>query len=112
MVNAFLFSQFVEGTRAKLVFRNCWRHRLGPTNDEGWYLGQCGFSSMAPAWGEFYKVEGDLLLGAKQEDWVTLDAPEPGSRHYLFYFRDATFECDATSFEVSLPPHVASANAA
>ena len=112
LVNAFVFPQFVEGTRASLVFRNCWRHRLGPTNDEGWYQGQCRFSGVAPAWGEFYQVEGDLVLGAGLEDWVTFDAPEPGSNHYLFYLRDATFECDASSLEVYLPPQIASANAA
>jgi hypothetical protein len=30
---------------------------LGRTNDEGWYLGQCRFSKVAPTWGEFYHVQ-------------------------------------------------------
>src|SRR5262252_4184855 len=53
------FNQFSQGDRGGLVFRNCWRYRLGKTNDEGWYLGQCRFSKVAPAWGEFYEVQGD-----------------------------------------------------
>jgi hypothetical protein len=39
-LNPFQFKQFSKGDRGCLVFRNCWRYRLGGTNDEGWYLGQ------------------------------------------------------------------------
>jgi hypothetical protein len=102
-VNAIVFPQFVEGSRAKVVFRNCWRYRLGPTNDEGWYMGQCRFSGVAPAWGEFYQVDGELHVGMARGEWVTVREPYPQSMHYLFYMKDETFECDATSFEVSLP---------
>jgi hypothetical protein len=58
-LNSFQFKRFQEGDRGRLVFRNCWRYRMGVTNDEGWYLGQCRFSNVAPAWGEFYEVRGD-----------------------------------------------------
>lgn len=49
-------------------FKNCARYRFGPENDEGWYLGQCRFSGIAPDWGEFYKVNGDLKLGECPSD--------------------------------------------
>lgn len=52
-VNAFQFPEFVEGTKATVRFKNCQRFRVGPTNDEGWYMGKCRFSRLAPAWGEF-----------------------------------------------------------
>lgn len=107
-VNAFLFPQYAEGARMCVVFRNCWRYRLGPTNDEGWYMGQCRFSRLAPVWGEFYQVDGNLLLDAASEKWLTIGVPRPTSHHYLFYMKDATFECDATSVEVSLPLQSAS----
>jgi hypothetical protein len=99
-LNAFQFKQFSEGDRGRLVFRNCWRYRLGGTNDEGWYLGRCRFSKIAPAWGEFYEVQGDLKLESSPSDWVTV-APEPDipTKHFLFYLRDVTFECDAESVE-------------
>jgi hypothetical protein len=45
-------------------------YRLGGTNDEGWYVGQCRFSKVAPAWGEFYEVDGDLKLESSSDDWV------------------------------------------
>ena len=108
-VNAFVFRQFAEGTRAKVVFHNCWRYRLGPTNDEGWYMGQCRFSGVAPAWGEFYQVNGELQISAARDEWFTVHEPFPQSKHYLFYLKDCTFECDATSFEISLPIRAISA---
>jgi hypothetical protein len=99
-LNAFRFKQFPESARGRIVFRNCWRYRLGGTNDEGWYMGQCRFSKVAPAWGEFYEVKGDLKLECSPEGWVVL-GPEPQSavRHFLFYMRDQTFECDAEAVE-------------
>src|SRR5690349_17786266 len=44
--------------RGMLSFRDCSEWRLGDTNDEGWYLGQCRYSDIAPAWGEFYEILG------------------------------------------------------
>lgn len=98
-LNPFQFKQFSEGDRGRLVFRNCWRYRLGGTNDEGWYLGQCRFSKIVPAWGEFYEVQDDLKLESSP-DWMVL-GPEPHvpAKHFLFYLRDQTFECDAEDVE-------------
>ena len=99
-LNPFRFKQFSEGDRGRLVFLNCWRYRLGGTNDEGWYLGQGRFSKIAPAWGEFYEVQDDLKLESSPNDWVVL-GPEPHVpvKHFLFYLRDHTFECDAERVE-------------
>lgn len=94
-VNAFIYEGFKEGERARLVFGDCSRFRFGPTNDEGWYLGQCRFSKLAPDWGEFYEVVDDTLDDL-MNDWRPLTGD--GSRHFLFYLRDATFECKATSW--------------
>jgi hypothetical protein len=103
-LNPWQFKSFSEGDRGRLTFHHCWRYRLGPTNDEGWYLGQCRFSGIAPAWGEFYQVEGDLRLEAAPTDWIVV-GPEPRrpAKHFLFYFRDGTFECDANEVEPLLP---------
>lgn len=95
LINAFQFKGFREGEVGMLTFTNCWRHRLGPTNDEGWYRGQCRFSHIAPSWGEFYEVRGDLHLDECPGDWEVHGGPMANSRHFLFYLRDETFECDA-----------------
>ncbi|MGA9524089.1 MAG: hypothetical protein WBV82_21690 [Myxococcaceae bacterium] len=100
LLNPFEFDLPEEGI-GELRFRNCWRYRLGATNDEGWYRGQCRFSRLAPAWGEFYEVTGDLLLNDRLE-WITPGSPGASSRHFLFYLRDETFECDAEDWSFSI----------
>ena len=92
--NPYQFPEYAGIRRIRLTFRNCWRYRLGSVNDEGWYRGQCRFSSLAPKWGEFYEVSGDLRLD-DLTDWVDVGQQPSGSRHFLFYLRDEEFECDA-----------------
>ncbi len=99
--NAFQFPEYVRRDRLQLLFRGCWRYRLGDTNDEGWYRGQCRFGQSIP-WGEFYELDGDLLE-EKVTDWTLLGPRVPDSRHFLFYFRDDMFECDAESWEMTAP---------
>lgn len=98
-VNSFQFPAFGPDDIGVLRFPGCRRYRLGPTNDEGWYRGQCRFSRVAPAWGEFYEVTGDLRLDDCPQDWVNVSANDDGPRHFLFYFRDQTFECDAAGWD-------------
>jgi hypothetical protein len=94
-VNAFQFPEFNEGEQGCLRFINCERYRLGLTNDEGWYRGQCRFSKLAPSWGEFYLVSGDSPLLEAPLDWKLLRPANGTGKHFLFYFRDDTFECVA-----------------
>src|SRR5438046_391467 len=54
LLNDFQFKQYHEVDIGTIRFENCWRYRLGATNDEGWYRGQCRFSKLAPKWGELY----------------------------------------------------------
>ena len=46
------------------------------------------------------EFDGDLLLDRCK--WVELGPPVPLSRHYLFYFRDETFECDAVDWSLTV----------
>lgn len=101
-LNAFQYPQLNEEDKGILRFHGCSRYRLGATNDEGWYLGQCRFSRVAPAWGEFYELTGDLLLDRAPNDWVVLSEPTGGTRHFLFYLRDNTFECNAEAWSFSV----------
>jgi hypothetical protein len=102
LLNPFLYPQFKEEDVGQLRFRNCWRYRLGSVNDEGWYRGQCRFSKLAPAWGEFYMVSGDLLLEQCADDWVQVGHMTDTQKHFLFYFRDEEYECDAESWSFTV----------
>jgi len=101
-MNPFQFPSFHQDDAGVLRFSRCRRYRLGPTNDEGWYRGQCRFSGVAPAWGEFYEIKGDLRLSLCPDDWVMIRANEPGHRHFLFYLRDETFECDSADWHLNI----------
>jgi len=95
LMNPFQFPHFGPDDVGRLRFIFCRRYRLGATNDEGWCRGQCRFSKTAPRWGEFYEMGGDLRLAECPDDWVEVGPAQNGCRHFLFYFRDETFECDA-----------------
>ncbi len=98
-VNPWAYEGYEDEEKIALRFYGCSRYRLGDTNDEGWYMGQCRFSKLAPKWGEFYEVKGDLKLSECANDWEVVNHGG-GLKHFLFYLRDNTFECDAESFEV------------
>jgi hypothetical protein len=98
-LNPFQFRQFGPDDLGTLRFSGCSRYRLGATNDEGWSRGQCRYSKIAPAWGEFYEITGTDNQLNKPQDWRTVDETSNASRHFLFYFRDDTFECIATDWE-------------
>ncbi len=99
-VNPYLYSEFKEDETATLRFVRCLRYRLGSPDDEGWHRGQCRFSKLAPDWGEFYIVKGDNTLLNAPQDWKQVCGHCGLGRHFLFYFRDETFECVAESCEI------------
>lgn len=68
-------------------------------------MGECRFSRLAPAWGELYGVSGDSKLLLAPDDWIVLaqSSKDEPAQHYLFYFKDETFECVARSLSVQLP---------
>ena len=87
-----------------LSFDGCRSWRLGATNDEGWYLGQCRYSTVAPAWGELYEIVGSDLLAEQPNDWHPVPIVGTGHRHFLFYLRDQTFECFAADWSFRREP--------
>ncbi len=100
--NAFAFDA-LEGERGSLVFNDCARWRLGPTNDEGWYRGKCRYSDLAPRWGEFFEIVGDDPDRDLPSDWAVLSPTTQVHRHFLFYLRDDTFECLALDWRLDRP---------
>lgn len=98
MPNRFLYPEF-EGVSAILIrFGNCQRYRITSINDHGWYDGQCRFSSLAPAWGEFYEISGDTRDDMDATPWIAMEGF--GSRHFHFYFRDAALEVKAKDWSM------------
>ena len=98
-LNHFVFEQFAEDETGRIEFVGVTRWRLGPTNDEGWYRGQCRYTSQAPGWGEFYELTGPDPLINLPDDWLRVGPDRPDGRQFLFYLRDETFECVADNWE-------------
>jgi hypothetical protein len=97
-LNPWLYPRFLEEEVGALIFVGCSRWRLGPTNDEGWYMGQCRYSRIAPEWGELYEIIGDDPVRNAPNDWRRIAPDASGDRHFLFYLRDGTFECMAADW--------------
>nr|AWM01062.1 hypothetical protein CIT40_14140 [Bradyrhizobium amphicarpaeae] len=98
LLNPFQFKSFAEEDDGVLRFANCNRYRLGATNDEGWYGGQCRYGKLAPCWGEFYEIVGPDPHLMEPIDWTLVKETSTSSHHFLFYFRDETFECLAADW--------------
>ncbi len=87
--------------RGRLLFPGVRRFRLGPENDHAWFDGNGRYSGVAPQWGEFYEISGEVEANLPTDGWVVVGEGGQDGRHFLFFLRDTTFECfaDDWSFE-------------
>lgn len=100
-LNTLQFPQFHPGDEAVLTFHSCLQYRLGPPNDEGFFvLDQSRFRDRGVQWGEFYQVHGSDWRESFPDPIPVSPQPEEALRHYLFYFKDGTFECLALSYDL------------
>ncbi len=99
-LNAFAYEGYSEGDKAKITFHNCYIYRNGAPNDEGFYIyNQSRYKQYGVKWGEFYLVHNS--------DWqenfpnpIKVGISDEALQHYLFYFKDETFECVASSYSI------------
>lgn len=102
-LNSFIFS-FKEGQLGKIVFNNCYSYRVGNPNDEGYYLNdnvlwnKNNFPDVE--WDCFYQVYDVPVSYFK--DFKNLNENQSNSsagfNHYVFFMKEATFECLAESY--------------
>jgi hypothetical protein len=100
-LNYFVYNRFAEDDKGKLTFTGCHKYSTKGTNDEGYYMGQHRYKYEDLPWGEFYKLETDWSIDFAA-DPVILSDPNNKERlnHYLFFFRDSTFECVAADYKI------------
>jgi len=99
-LNTFECEEIYKGNKAKITFHNCYQYRDGVPNDEGFYCyGQSRYKKYGVKWGEFYLV--------RNSDWkenfpdsIRVSSADDNLQHYLFYFKDETFECIASSYSI------------
>lgn len=101
-LNYFTDKSLKEGQRGQLIFHDCYMYRLGSVNDHGFYLGQFRYKSGDIKWGEFYElIESDWKNTFPDDKIVIVESfnNDKQLKHYLFFFRDETFECIAVDYE-------------
>lgn len=96
--NPYLHSQYKGIEEISVSFEGCSKYRVTPINDQAWYSGQCRFSGLAPAWGEFYEISGDTRDEMDPTLWIQMDGA--GTRHFHFYLRDEALEVKAQDWSM------------
>jgi hypothetical protein len=100
-LNCFQFDNFHEGDKAKLTFLNCHKYSFNTMNDEGYYRGQYRYKYTELPWGEFYKLDTDWQTDFPNKHTVLDKIPDTEKQnHYIFFFRDNTFECVAENYRI------------
>ncbi len=102
-LNAYLYDHIDEEAKGAIEFYNVHKYRLGPTNDEGYYRGQFRYTNKQLPWGEFYELTNSQWQKDFPNDEVMVDDSmnKKKLRHFLFFFKDETFECLANDYSYS-----------
>ena len=98
-LNSFLWDNVSEGERGTLTFLNCLQYRLGKPDSDSYP--KYRYYQPDIAYYDFYMVENskwieDFPFDKKIHNSSVLDEFERSLHHYIFFFRDNTFECVAT----------------
>lgn len=102
LVNAFLYTNFKEEDKVVLTFHKCHKFSFNNMNDEGYYMGLHRYKSDILPWGEFYLIETDWEKDFPDESTILIERPNKSSQnHYIFFFKDNTFECVAEGFHLN-----------
>jgi len=96
-LNHYVFEEFEEGDKVKIVFSNCSEYSLNKCNDEGYYYGQYRTNPNELPWGEFYEIKNGFDTNFP-EPVIKITTDNKGKRHFIFFFKDETFECLAANY--------------
>ena len=100
-VNYFLFDKFKEGDKARVIFLNCLKYSFNSMNDEGYYMGQYRYKSTDLPWGKFYKLDTNWETDFPARHVTLFEMADKAIlNHYIFFFKDNTFECVAESYQL------------
>ena len=99
LVNYFIYDNFKEGDKARLTFENCLKYSFNSMNDEGYFMGQYRYKYNDLPWGEFYEIQSNWQTDFPIEQTLLSELNNIEKlRHYIFFFKDNTFECVAENY--------------
>ena len=100
-LNYFLYERFKKDDKAIVIFKNCHKYSFNSMNDEGYFMGQYRYKNHDLPWGEFYMLDTDWSKDFPVRYNTLIQNPEKDKlNHYIFFFKDNTFECLAENFDV------------
>lgn len=100
-LNHFVYDQFQEGDRARIIFSKCSKYSFNHCNDEGYYSGQYRTNPNELPWGEFHEIKHGLDNNFP-EPIVKLTEATDYTKHYIFFFRDHTLEVNAYDYKFNV----------
>lgn len=98
-LNHYVFENFKKGDKAKIRFKNCSLYSLNTCNDEGYFYGQYRTNPNELPWGEFYEIKSGLDRNMPNPI-VKITNDNSDKKHFIFFFKDETFECLASKYEL------------
>ena len=101
-LNYFLYEQFSEGDIGKLTFTNCKKFDFNNVNDERYFSGKYRYSENDLPWGDFYKILTSENDFPKNPEITEINRNVKNLNHYIFFFRDNTFECLAENYKFEI----------
>jgi len=96
-LNPFIWDNVEDGEKGKLTFLNVIKYRFGSANDEG--FGRFRYYKYGLEFYDFYLVNNSDWRLSFPEDQIQIqkDFQDDNLNHYIFFFRDGTFECIASN---------------
>jgi hypothetical protein len=98
-LNHYVFDNYKKGDKVKIRFINCSLYSLNTCNDEGYYYGQYRTNPNELPWGEFYEIKSGLDRNMPNPI-VKIADDNSDKKHFIFFFKDETFECIASEYEL------------
>ncbi len=98
-LNYYAFDNFKEGDKVKIIFQNCSEYSFNTCNDEGYYYSQYRTNPNELPWGEFYEIKSGLNRNFPKPI-TKLTSDSTSNRHFIFFFKDETFECLAENYKL------------
>jgi len=121
-LNYFIYEQFKEGDKGRIIFKDCLMYRVGDPNDEGFYgknnnsawkastaekLGWENYPEISKSigWDNFYEIEGSDWKSITEFGGTVIKEVENKQeyKHYVFFMKDGTFECVARTYSEEIP---------
>jgi len=100
-LNPLLYEHIDEGDKGTLEFNEVYAYHIGATGEEGYKRGAFRFKNAQLPWGELYELPGSNWKNdfPKDRQIIKEESKKSKLRHFIFFFKEQTFECLAVDYK-------------